>query len=166
MIKIYPLKTQPERWEKSQIWFTDSSWIFFFLYINRGLVTSTIFCSFALFQEMRTSSTSTLVRASYRWQMQGSGLSASVCEGCKVFFFSKHPSLVSTVFGGRIPTARSSSCALWPWVSERFFLFGLMLFQNSCAQNFLHKLEATPHLNGKHVVFGKVRSAKGAKGVN
>ena len=78
-------------------------------------------------------------------------------------FFSKHPSLVSTVFRGRIPTARSSSCALWPWVSEGFFLFGLMLFQNSCAENFLHKLEATPHLNGKHVVFGKVRSAKGAK---
>ena len=28
---------------KKQTWFTDSSWIFFFLYINRGLVTSTIF---------------------------------------------------------------------------------------------------------------------------
>ena len=38
-----------------------------------------------------------------------------------------------------------------------------MLFQNSCAQNFLDKLEATPHLNGKHVVFGKVRSP-GQKG--
>lgn len=84
---------------------------------------------------MRTSSTSTLVRASYRWPMQGLGLSfgsedvdnmigTKVCEGCKVsFFFPKHPSLVSTVFGGRIPTARSSSCALWPWVSVRFFLF-------------------------------------------
>ena len=105
----------------------------FFLYINRGLVLY-YFCSFALFQEMRTSSTSTLVRASYRWPMQGLGLSFGskdvdnmidtiVCEGCKVFFFSKHPSLVSTVFGGRIPTARSSSCALWPWVSECFFLF-------------------------------------------
>lgn len=82
---------------------------------------------------MRTSSTSTLVRASYRWPMQGLGLSfgsedvdnmigTKVCEGCKVsFFFPKHPSLVSTVFGGRIPTARSSSCALWPWVSVRFF---------------------------------------------
>lgn len=53
---------------------------------------------------MRTSSTSTLVRASYRWPMQGLGLSfgsedvdnmigTKVCEGCKVSFFfqSIHP---------------------------------------------------------------------------
>lgn len=89
------------------------------------------------------------------WRLQG------------VFFFSK--ASILGFHGFRRPNTNGSQfflCTVAVGLSTFFFCFGLMLFQNSCAQNFLHKLEATPHLNGKHVVFGKVRSAKGAKGVN
>lgn len=161
---------------KKQTWFTDSSWIFFFLYINRGLVTSTIFVHSRYFR---------------RWELQAQAhWSGHLIDGqcrvwasqlrqwrcgqhdrhqslwrfarCLFFFQSIHP------WFPRFSEAEYQRLAVLLVHCGRgsqnvFFVFGLMLFQNSCAQNFLHKLEATPHLNGKHVVFGKVRSAKGAK---
>lgn len=149
------------------------------LYINRGLVTSTIFVHLPYFR---------------RWELQAQAhWSGHLIDGqcrvwasqlrqwrcgqhdrhqslwrfarCLFFFQSIHP------WFPRFSEAEYQRLAVLLVHCGRgsqyvFFCFGLMLFQNSCAQNFLHKLEATPHLNGKHVVFGKVRSAKGAKGVN
>ena len=172
MIKIYPLKKQPKGGKKHvHGFFMD----IFFLYINRGLVLY-YFCSFALFQEMRTSSTSTLVRASYRWPMQGLGLSFGskdvdnmidtiVCEGCKVFFFLK--ASILGFHGFRRPNTNGSQfflCTVAVGLRMFFFVLALCCSKTACAQNFLPKLEATPHLNGKHVFLARYAQQKGQKG--
>ena len=95
-------------------------------------------------------------------------IGTKVCEGCKVFFFFK--ASILGFHGFRRPNTNGSQfflCTVAVGLSTFFFVLALCCSKTACAEkNFLHKLEATPHLNGKHVVFGKVRSAKGAKGVN
>lgn len=176
-MKIYPLKTQPERWEKTNMvhgFFMD---MFFLVY--RGLVTSTIFVHSRYFR---------------RWELQAQAhWSGHLIDGqCRVWAsqlrqwrcgqHDRHQSLwrLQGVFFlqsihpwfPRFSEAEYQRLAVLLVHCGRgsqyvFFCLALCCSKTACAEKkFLHKLEATPHLNGKHVVFGKVRSAKGAKGVN